>query len=251
MISYRRADSAGWANHLAENLRSTFGSPNVFLDIESIEPGLDFVGVLERQLDTCDVVLAIIGPSWLHSAAEGSRSRLDDEHDFVRLELSRALRRGIRLIPILVGGAVLPPPAELPSDLADLVRRQAFELSDTRWSQDVARLSDVLKAVQTDPRGATIASSIRVLALAALAMVIVGGAAGAATIHFNLLVTPPSGPSSRAGFVAKSVKATTSPTRGSSPVLTCPSATSAGASATSTGASAAAKPVPASCPPPP
>src|SRR5579862_3711916 len=115
MISYRRQDSLPFAGRLADNLNAEFGSKNVFMDIDSIEPGLNFVQVLERELDSCDVVLAVIGPNWLTASAEGSRSRLHDPNDFVRMELDRALQRNIRIIPVLVGGANLPSSDQIPT----------------------------------------------------------------------------------------------------------------------------------------
>src|SRR5262249_55490344 len=68
-----------------------------------------------------------------------------DPHDFVRLEIAAALTRRIRVIPVLVGGAVMPKAEEIPADLESFARRQAQELSDQRWDYDVGHLIETLE----------------------------------------------------------------------------------------------------------
>jgi hypothetical protein len=92
------------------------------------------------------VLLVVIGKRWAGTGRVGKR-RIDSPADFVRLEVAGGLRRqGLRIIPVLVGGATMPGPTELPDDIKDLARRNAFELSDTRWKDDVARLIAQLDA---------------------------------------------------------------------------------------------------------
>ena len=98
------------------------------MDVTDIEAGVDFVDVLQRAVGSCDVLLAVMGREWLTCADRNGRRRLDDPHDFIRLEIGTALARKVRVIPVLVEGAVMPTASELPSDLEALTRRQAVEL---------------------------------------------------------------------------------------------------------------------------
>ena len=85
--------------------------------------------------------------------AVGAR-RIDDPGDFVRLEVARGLLRPeLRVIPVLIQGAKMPGPAALPDDLKDLSRRNAIELSDLRWKEDVARL---ISSLESTMRGETV-----------------------------------------------------------------------------------------------
>jgi hypothetical protein len=144
-ISYRRDDSSGWAGHLSRDLRAKFGD-DVFEDIAAIEPGADFSEAIEKKLENVDVLLAVIGPRWLDATDKKTgKRRLDDPSDLVRTEIATALQRGIRVVPVLVGEAMLPSAEELPDDLRKLVRRNAYELSDNRWDYDVGQLIQKLR----------------------------------------------------------------------------------------------------------
>jgi hypothetical protein len=144
-VSYRRSDSQGWAGRLGDALVTGFGDVALFFDIESIEGGDDFVEAIERSLAQCEVVLVLIGPAWLAAADAKGRQRLDDPADFVRVEIETALGRNIRVIPVLLGGAGMPQATSLPASLAPLTRRQAIELSDSRWEFDCGRLADLIE----------------------------------------------------------------------------------------------------------
>ena len=143
-ISYRRDDQAGFAGRLADALGAAFGADNVFRDIEDIRPGDDFVVTLKKQLHGVDAMLVMIGPAWLTASRNGLR-RLDDPGDFVRLEIQAGLESGRPVIPVLVGGALMPAEADLPPALAGLARRQAVVLSDEGWRGDVERLVATLR----------------------------------------------------------------------------------------------------------
>jgi hypothetical protein len=138
-ISYRRGDGAGYAGRLFDRLTDHFGRDQVFMDVSDIEPGADFVEAIERAVGSCDVLVAVIGNQWLDCTdADGAR-RLDDPNDFVRLEIGRALTLKLRVIPLLIRGATMPPADDLPPDLSRLSSRQALELSDNRWDYDTGR----------------------------------------------------------------------------------------------------------------
>ena len=143
-VSYRRDDASGHAGRLADRLVEHFGRKRIFMDIDTIEPGEDFVTVIENAVGSCEVLIAVIGQKWLSATGSG---RLDNPNNFVRLEIGTALRRNIRVIPVLVQRASMPKPQDLPEDLLKLTRRNAIELSDLRWQSDVDQLIDVLERV--------------------------------------------------------------------------------------------------------
>lgn len=144
-VSYRRADSAGWTGRLVADLRRRFPATQVFMDLNAIGSGQDFVAAIESALASCRVVLVVIGPQWLAANAADAKPRLFAPDDLVHLEVSRALSAPeVHVIPVLVGNARLPGTEELPTALAPLARRQFFELSDTRWDYDVNRLARTL-----------------------------------------------------------------------------------------------------------
>jgi len=139
-ISYRREDSEGQAGRLFEDLTERFGERAVFMDVAGIEPGRDFRRVIEQQVASCGVLLALIGKDWLTAADEHGRRRLDDVADFVRLETASALKRDIPVIPVLVRDAAMPRAEQLPDELKDLAYRNGVELTHARWASDVKLL---------------------------------------------------------------------------------------------------------------
>jgi TIR domain len=145
-ISYRREDSSGHAGRLFDSMRERFGDESVFMDVTDIRPGVDFAEALESALSSCGVVLVVIGTQWLTCTDASGRRRLDDSGDHLRLEIVQALRRGARVVPVLVRGAAMPGEGDLPEDLRALARRQAHELSDSRWSYDTQQLVRMIES---------------------------------------------------------------------------------------------------------
>lgn len=139
-ISYRRLDSQSAAGRLADHLNEHLRGATLFRDVEAIEPGVDFVEAIERALSGCAVMLVVIGPRWVSVSDAAGQRRLDDPNDYTRLEVATALKRNVRVVPVLVEGAVMPTAEQLPEDLKPLARRNAIELTDSRWSHDVHRL---------------------------------------------------------------------------------------------------------------
>jgi hypothetical protein len=144
-VSYRRGDSAGHAGRLFDCVRERFGDESVFMDVTDIRPGDDFVASLDSALSSSRIVLAVIGPDWLTCTSGDGRRRLDDPNDHLRLEVAHALRANGRVIPVLVRGARMPAEGELPDDLKALARRQAQEVSDSRWSYDTDQLVRIIE----------------------------------------------------------------------------------------------------------
>ena len=143
-ISYRRADTSWATRWLAGQLAGQFGAGVVFQDVDSIRPGDDFAATIEAAVGSCEVLLAVIGPQWLTAESHAERL-LDDPHDWVRLEIEAALKRGVRIIPVLVDDAKMPAVDELPPSLWGLARKQAVSLSPA--SLDIRRLVSVLEIV--------------------------------------------------------------------------------------------------------
>lgn len=144
-INYRRQDSEGYVGRLYDFLASRFEPADLFMDVISIEPGADFVQALDEAVAACDVFIVIIGPFWLTVTDEAGRRRLDGWNDFVRLEIASALKQDKLIIPVLVGHARMPSPADLPEDIAALARRNAFELSHQDFHHDMERLLATIK----------------------------------------------------------------------------------------------------------
>ena len=142
-ISYRREDSSAYAGRLYDHLVDRFGQERVFMDVDSMEPGVDFIEVLQNTVSSCDVLIAVIGKQWLVANNENGR-RLDQPEDLVRVEILTALSRNVRVIPALVGGAHMPSSHELPEALASLARRNAVEISDVSFVPTLSRLIESL-----------------------------------------------------------------------------------------------------------
>ena len=151
-LSYRRTDAPGHAGRIYDALVSHFGDERVFMDVDDIPPGRSFPQVLDEALAACDVLLALIGPQWLARSRRLGRRRLDDPDDFVRLEIGRALQRGIIVIPVLVQDARMPTRQDLPEPVAPLADVQAFEMTDRRWGADMRSLLAMLDGVDVAAR---------------------------------------------------------------------------------------------------
>jgi hypothetical protein len=133
-ICYRRVDSVYAVDHLDERLKLAFGEDAVFRDASSIAPGAVFPERIRRALDVAQVALVVVGPGWLRATADPSDihspRRLDDPADWVRIEIETLLGRGdgVSVIPVLLGGATVPKPTDLPAALAALPSRTGVKL---------------------------------------------------------------------------------------------------------------------------
>jgi hypothetical protein len=138
-LSYRRSDAGGHAGRLADTLVSRIGRHRVVVDVTAAGGESPAVAV-DRALERCDALLAVIGPGWLRAAGPAGLRRLFQPDDYVHVELARALRMGIPVLTVLVGGSALPAAADLPQDLRGIVRRPAITLRDESWQSDIAEL---------------------------------------------------------------------------------------------------------------
>jgi hypothetical protein len=193
-VSYRREDSAANALGISQYLEREFGRKNVFIDID-MRAGAKFPVVLEKRLKECAVMLVLIGPQWLEVRdAEGKR-RLDNPDDWVRLELSMALKREITVIPVLVGGATLPPKAALPDDIKGLVEHQSATISNAGFRSDMAGLVRDIRPEQDNKLWTKVA--LAGAALGVLALLVFA-------VSFDWTTRPSSDPKPQASSAAKS-----------------------------------------------
>jgi TIR domain len=136
-LSYRRADTQHVAGRAADRLADRF---ELFMDMDTIPPGVDFTDYVRRAVGNCDVLLAFIGERWLSMTDSTGRRRIDDPQDWVVQEITAALHRGVPVIPVLVDDATMPSRYELPEALAALANRQAVPLRYGSFSADLTRL---------------------------------------------------------------------------------------------------------------
>ena len=140
-ISYRRDDSADVTGRIYDRLSNHFGSADVFKDVDSIPLGKDFREIIDDAVSKSSAVIVVIGRHWLTSESGEDGSRIHDENDFVRAEVSTALRQRKPVIPVLVANATMPMEAELPDDIKDITYRNGVRIRpDPDFGNDVERL---------------------------------------------------------------------------------------------------------------
>jgi hypothetical protein len=146
-INYRREDTLAITGRIDDHLRAEFGAQDVFRDLDSIPPGVDFVNHVGAALEQCDVCVAVLGRSW-------ASQRLLEQSDLVRRELETALDRGIPVIPVLVEGAELPPHDRVPTSLHPLLTRQATTLtSGSDFKLHIRRLIRAIRDIREERHG--------------------------------------------------------------------------------------------------
>jgi hypothetical protein len=150
-LSYRREDATPHARALQLQLNQRIPNAPVFMDLDSIEAGLDFAEVIAGALDSCVVLVALIGRQWATLADEEGRPRLDDTDDLVRFEVQTALERGVRVIPVLVDGAKPLRQQQLPSEIRKLARLNAHRLSNEHYQYDTDQLLGLIQRVLAAP----------------------------------------------------------------------------------------------------
>jgi hypothetical protein len=148
-INYRRDDTAGIAGRLHDHLAKSLPRSAIFMDVDTMLPGVDFVKQIEAQVGQCDVLLAVMGRRWMEAVQERATTRARNDKDYVRIEVASALSRDIPVIPVLVDGATMPDEEDLPDDLKSLARRHAVELRHTRFTADAGAIVSALRAVDS------------------------------------------------------------------------------------------------------
>jgi hypothetical protein len=159
-ISYRRADSANITGRIYDRLVERYGHAQVFKDVDSIPPGVNFPEYIAESIQASDVALVVIGPRWLDASVGWGRRRLDDPTDFVRIEIETALRLGVVVIPVLVDGASLPPARRLPESLRPLLQQNGLTARpDPDFARDMERVYAAIDYWQAQPRRPALAPS--------------------------------------------------------------------------------------------
>jgi TIR domain len=136
-LSYRRSDSASATGRLYDAIGRRFGTDTVYMDTSSMAWGEEWPRALERAVKAARVMIVVIGPSWLQASDQWGRRRIDQPDDWVRREIELALSGDKAILPLLVGGANMPPGEALPSELAGLADRTARPVRETSWTDDV------------------------------------------------------------------------------------------------------------------
>jgi TIR domain-containing protein len=157
-ISYRREDSQELAGRLFDRLAQRFGKERVFRDVDAIDPGAKFAGVIGERIGSCDALVALIGRGWVEARDAEGRRRLDLPCDLVKAEIAAALAQGKLVIPVLIEGTSMPARGALPAELAPLADRNALPICDSRFDFDVGRLASAIEKA-LPPDGSAIAST--------------------------------------------------------------------------------------------
>jgi hypothetical protein len=139
-ISYRHGDSWGAVGSLRDAVAAEFGRENVFFDVDAIPVGMDFRVVLRDAISRTDVMLVLIGLHWASMTDHEGRRRLDNPHDFVRLEVEQALQTSVPVVPVLLDGASLPHADQVPGSLMPLLTRSGVALSPQSFEADLRHL---------------------------------------------------------------------------------------------------------------
>lgn len=151
-INYRRADSQGFAGRIYDRLAKAFGRRNVFMDMETLNPGEKFVEAIEREATGRNAMLVLIGPNWLSPIGESNKTRLDDPADYVRREIEMASNKNMHIIPILLQDAKLPSPESLPTSLHGILSHNAFAIGPD-FHSDIGQLIRRVKQIADPNRG--------------------------------------------------------------------------------------------------
>jgi len=140
-ISYRRTDTQWAAGRIADFLKVIFNPADIFFDTRNIDLGDNFVDAIRNQINASNVLIAVIGYQWLTVAhSESGIRRLDDEDDYVWLEIATALSNNLIVIPILIDDTEMPNQKYLPDDLKPLAMRNAGRISAKSFHSDIAPL---------------------------------------------------------------------------------------------------------------
>lgn len=152
-ISYRRDDAKAEARSIYQHMAQAFGADRLFMDVDSIQKGLDFGEVLETTLRQTAVMIVVMGRTWLTATDESGRRKLDEPADYVHMEIATALANALPVIPVRVDGARLPRSEELPAALRSLTRRQGTVVTHENFDSDIHGLEADVRRFLGDQGG--------------------------------------------------------------------------------------------------
>ena len=144
-INYRRSLNLASARLLRAELQKHFGRSQVFLDVRNLDGGDHWLHKLENEIDQSAVVLCLIGKGWLDQSDKKGNRQIDNPHDFVRFEISRALNRGIPVLPVQIDGALMPQASELPPNIQALTYTHGTMLRGESFEDDATKIADRIK----------------------------------------------------------------------------------------------------------
>ena len=136
-ISYRREDTAPAAGRVYDRLCRLISKSNVFFDVSTISGGEIYDRKIMTEIERSEAALVFIGKSWLMS---NGRMRLQEPDDYVRAEVRAVLARPMLVLPVLVDGAQMPPPDQLPDDIRALSTRNALTLRHESFDDDTENI---------------------------------------------------------------------------------------------------------------
>ena len=140
-ISYRRADSLDMAGRLYDSLKVKFGINVPFMDLETLNGGVDFASQIQTELRKASATLVLIGPKWLDILRE--RNQIE-AIDHVRIEIETSLQLGVVTIPVLLSESVVPTEDQL-GTLGRLTQFNAVRLRPSPdYSNDFVRIATTL-----------------------------------------------------------------------------------------------------------
>src|SRR6478609_4648925 len=139
-INYRREDTSGYSGRIFDSLSNEFGEDNIFIDVTKINTGTDYTVVITQALDKCNYFLILIGNTWLSCKDNSGNRRIDNPDDFVRKEISLAITKKIKIIPVLLEETSMPLAKEVPAGIQEMCKWQAIEIADSRWKYDTDKL---------------------------------------------------------------------------------------------------------------
>ena len=152
-LNYRSVDDAYAAAAISTSLVEHFGRECVFRDCDSMIPGTVYPAEIRSALERCVLLISVIGPRWLNADDGAGHRRIDNHRDWVRMELRRAFERGIPVVPVLLDGADLPSPGELPGDIRNLALSQSWMIRHRSLDSDVRQLAERITRTVAPVRG--------------------------------------------------------------------------------------------------
>jgi uncharacterized membrane protein YeaQ/YmgE (transglycosylase-associated protein family) len=133
-ISYRREQSMDAARLISNALKER--KLRTFLDIDELGPGRFDQALLTTVANTPNLVV-LLTPHALDRSAEGQ--------DWLRLELSQAMKTNSNIVPVMMPGFQFPEPQALPEDLRDLRNYQGVSYSSEFFTAMIDRLVQYAK----------------------------------------------------------------------------------------------------------
>jgi hypothetical protein len=149
-INYRRDDTWAAAQLVYDRLAKSFGSENVFLDVQDLQPGMKWLEEIKSHRASSDVLLSLIGPHWVSiMKAREQAAVAEPAEDYVRFEIEYALRPNSRIwvIPVLVGEVMPLSTGSLPRPLQALAKIQAAQVRQEHFADDIADLISRIEAI--------------------------------------------------------------------------------------------------------